>query len=205
MISKKTINVLGVLFDSKLCWSYHVTKTLSKTNKALCAIKLIRKFFTTKELIQIATATIFSILYYNSEIWYIPSLKGVIKQKILSSSANVLKACMKFNSRMISFERIHEMNNRATPATFMLYKHSLTLYRLYNSTQKPTLEWCALNSEQILTSRQLNFKIRRSNNLKVGLNALACRLFILNDMIPLQWFNKSFDTFKVNCKKLILC
>ena len=39
--SKSTINVLGVLFDSKLTWSDHVAKTLLKTNKALCAIKLI--------------------------------------------------------------------------------------------------------------------------------------------------------------------
>ena len=95
--SKSTINILGVLFDSKLSWSDHVAKTLLKTNK------LIKRFFTTRELVQIATATVYSILHYNSEIWHIHSLKQSIKQKILSSSANVLKACMKFNSRMISF------------------------------------------------------------------------------------------------------
>ena len=108
----------------------------------LCAIKLIRKFFTTKELIQIATATVFSILYYNSESWHMQSLKQSIKQKIMSSSAGVLKACMKFNLRMISFERIHTMNNIATPKQILLYKNSLALFRLYY-LNVPTLEWCA--------------------------------------------------------------
>ena len=115
-----SINVLGVLFDSKLTWSDHVATTLLKTNKALCAIKLIRKFFTTKELVQIATATVYSILYYNSKIWHLQSLKQSLKQRILSSSASVLKACMKYNSRMISFERIHSKKNRATPEKILM-------------------------------------------------------------------------------------
>ena len=201
--SKSTINILGVLFDSKLTWSDHVAKTLLKTNKALCAIKLIKRFFTTRELVQIATATVYSILYYNSEIWHVHSLKQSIKQKILSSSASVLKACMKFNSRMISFERIHLMNNRATPEKFLMYKHALALYRLYNSN-KPSLEWCALNLNQILTSRQTRFQIAKTNRLKVGLNALANRLYILNGQVPLSWLDGGFETFKVKCKALLI-
>ena len=34
--------------------------------------------------------------------------------------------------------------------------HSLALYRLYNCNE-PTLEWCALHFNQILTSRQTKF------------------------------------------------
>ena len=84
---------------------------------------------------------------------------------MLSSSANVLKACMKYNTRMISFERIHQMNNRATPEKLMTYKHSLALYRLYNQVQKPTIECCALNVNQIFTSRQTEFETVKANNL----------------------------------------
>jgi hypothetical protein len=43
--SKNEINVLGVLFDSKLQWSNHVSKVSTKANKVLNAIKLIRKCF----------------------------------------------------------------------------------------------------------------------------------------------------------------
>jgi hypothetical protein len=42
--TKKWINVLGVVFDSRLQWSEHVTKALQKSNRSLNAIKIIRKF-----------------------------------------------------------------------------------------------------------------------------------------------------------------
>ena len=71
------------------------------------------------------------------------------------------------------------MNNRATPEQILLYKHSLALFRLYNLNE-PTLEWCALNFNQVLTSRQAKFKSMKSNKLKVGLNALANRFYVLN-------------------------
>ena len=47
---------------------------------------------------------------------------------------------IKHNSRMISFERIHQINNRATPEKIMMYRHWLALYRLYNHSKKPTLK-----------------------------------------------------------------
>ena len=77
---------------------------------------------------------------------------------------------------------IHIINNRATPERFLIYKHALALFRLYTSN-KPSLEWCALHFNQIITSRQTNFRGAKSNRLKVGLNALAIRLFILNGQL----------------------
>jgi hypothetical protein len=41
ILSKKEINVLGVVFDSRLCWDNHVEKVINKENKALNAIKLL--------------------------------------------------------------------------------------------------------------------------------------------------------------------
>ena len=43
--SKSEINVLGVLFDSKLTWANHLSKQINKCNKASHAIKLIQKYF----------------------------------------------------------------------------------------------------------------------------------------------------------------
>ena len=104
---------------------------------------------------------------------------------------------------MVLFERIHSLNNRATPEQILSYKHSLALYRLYNCN-KPTFEWCALHFNQILTSRQTKFKIQISNHLKVGLNALANRLFILNNQIPITWLDGGYETFKVKSKEMFL-
>jgi hypothetical protein len=63
--TKNEINVLGVTFDSKLKWSNHVAKVIPKANRALSAIKLIRKYFNTKVLLQILTSNYFLVLYYN--------------------------------------------------------------------------------------------------------------------------------------------
>jgi hypothetical protein len=42
--SNKTINVLGILFDSKLSWVAQVPHAISKANRALHTIKIIKKF-----------------------------------------------------------------------------------------------------------------------------------------------------------------
>jgi hypothetical protein len=65
IISKKVINVLGVLFNNRLSWSQHIRMDIpiQKSNKALNAIKLIRKYFKTKELQQQLTSNFFLYLH----------------------------------------------------------------------------------------------------------------------------------------------
>ena len=47
------------------------------------------------------------ILYYNAVIWPTPEISSVMKQTLLSTSANALRSCMLFGCTEISFERIH--------------------------------------------------------------------------------------------------
>ena len=198
--SSKTINVLGVIFDQKLQWTEQIAHCTANSSKALTAIKMIKKIFNTKELLQLITANFYSILYYNAEIWLLQSLKSNLKQKLLSSSAKAIQVCIKFCTRDVSFVDLHNTYNRATPEKFLLYKHAITLFKLMNDPTFTT-EWVALNFNQIFTSRQSRFLATKANNRKVGLNALANRVYILNNRIPLDWFNMSFATFKVHCKK----
>ena len=104
---------------------------------------------------------------------------------------------------MISFENIHKLNNRAMPEAFMKYKISIQLHKLYNAAI-PSLDWCSLNFDQILTSRQIHFLISKSNKNKVGLNILTNRFSVLNGLIPLSNLNSTIDTFKIHMKKLFL-
>ena len=198
--SCKFINVLGVIFDQKLQWSNHIAFCISKSSKSLTAIRMIKKFFNTQELLQLVTSNFYSILYYNSEIWHLSSLKSNLKQKLLSASAKAIKVCVKYCTRDVSFNNLHVIYKRATPEKFLLYRHALCLFKLINYPIFQT-EWVALNFNQILTSRQTKFCSSRANRKKVGLNALANRFFILNNRIPLDWFNMSINTFKIHCKK----
>ena len=68
-MSKKSMNVLGVVFDSKLNWSTHVAKAIVKAKKALIAQKLIKRFFSISEMRTLLDANFYSILYYNAVVW----------------------------------------------------------------------------------------------------------------------------------------
>jgi hypothetical protein len=111
--AKKTINVLHVLFDSKLQRSPHIDKTINKANRALNVIKIIRNFFTTVELIKIVTSNYFSILFNNSEIWHIPTLNHISMHALLVASATSLKMCLHYLVEMISYLNLHKITNRA--------------------------------------------------------------------------------------------
>jgi hypothetical protein len=89
--SKEDTNILGMTFDSKLKWGPQVSQAIEVANKALQAIKMIRRFFTTLEIIQLLTSNFFSRLYYGSELWHLPTLNQNLKQLLLSASANALK------------------------------------------------------------------------------------------------------------------
>ena len=189
----------------ELCLRWlHLLKAVSnKAVKAINAIRLIKRYFTKSELLQLITANVFSLLYYNSEIWQIPNLKGDLKKKLTTVSATAIKVCMFYPDRMISHVNIHKMNNRAMPESLMTYKMALQLHKLYN-TNDQSLDWISLNFDQILTSRQTTFMISKTNKTKIGLKTMANRLSILNSRIPLSWLNATLSMYKVKCKKLFL-
>ena len=201
--TKDHMNVVGVIFDSKLNWAKHISTQINKANSALHAIKLIRKYFNPKEILSLLTANYFSILYYNSEVWHIPSLKPELKQILLSSSANALKISQKLPDRYESFINVHRACKRATPNQFIIYKHSILLHKLYN-LHSPKLDWVDLNFNQTFTSRQTTFNTIKSNNFLIGNNLLSSRLSILNSKIHLRDLNLSLDAFKIKYKKIML-
>jgi hypothetical protein len=51
--TKNEINALGKGFDTRLCWPHQSVHAIQKSKKELNVIKLIRKFFSTKELLQL--------------------------------------------------------------------------------------------------------------------------------------------------------
>ena len=144
-----------------------------------------------------------SILYYNSEIWHLPTLKQELKQKLISISARAIKTCMFYPDNTISFENLHRMNNRAMPDAIMHYKCALQLFKVYN-TNDYTFDWTVMNFNHIFTSRQTSFMLLKTNRTKVGLNLMANRFSILNGKIPFLWLNESKTSFKLKCKKTIL-
>ena len=201
--SQSSMNVLGIIFDSKLTWSNQVSQTTQKAKKALHAIKMIRKYFTKNEITMLLTSNFYSILYYNSEIWHIPNLAPELKQLLMSASANALKLSQPVTNQMQSYVDVHKECKRAQPEQMMLYKHAIMLHKLYN-VNFPEMDWLALNFQQTTTSRQTNFCIVKNNNFRIGNNILTNRISILNNKIELKDLNMSLPAFKVLYKSKLL-
>ena len=126
------------------------------------AIWLIRKYFSKTELL---TSNFYSVLHYNSETWYLPSLKASQKQKLLSASAKALRTYRKVIDYDQSFISIHSLSKRATPEMLMRYKLALGLYKLY-TVNFNSIKFTHLNFNQLLTGRQTMFKTQKKQSLQ---------------------------------------
>ena len=124
-----------------------------------------------------------SNVYYNLEICHIPTLKNELKKKLISISAREIKTYMYYPDRMIFFENIHKMNNRAMPDAIMSYKCPIQLFKLYNDNEM-SMDWVNLNLNQTFTTRRTTFSIFKTNVSKVGLNQILYRILEINGLIP---------------------
>ena len=203
LTSQHTINVLGVLFDCKLAWTSQVAQTIKKSRKALQAIRLIKKYLTKKETKQLLTSNFYSILYYNCEIWLMPSISPRLKQQLLSASANALRLLNNISDLRLSFDQLHNIHKRANPTKMMQYRLSIQLYKIYNATTVDE-DWVDLNVQQSFNARTNTLHINDYSNLKVGKNIMMNRLGLLNFQIDLDLFNTSLNTFKIKMKRLFM-
>ena len=201
--SKKTINVLGVLFDSKLQWNEQVSQTITKSKRALHGIKLIKKYLTKEETKMLLTSNFYSILYYNCEIWLSQGLHARQKQQLLSASAHALKLVNNVNDMMIAYSQLHRAEKRALPMDFAKYRLSIQLFKIYNG-EIGNNDWLDMNLQQNFSSRSRIFRISDYSKLSIGKNILANRMTALNNQIDLDWLNLSLITFKLKVKSLFL-
>ena len=203
LTSKDHMNVLGVIFDSKLQWHYQVQSAVNKSKKALNAIFLIRKYFSKKQLLSIITSNFYTILYYNAEVWLLPTLGPQLKQKILSASSAPLKLCTPNYNYLMSFNSLHYLNQRATPTQFTIYTHALLLHKTYND-ETMSNDWLNLFFNQQFNQRELNVKFYNTSSYRIGNNIISNRFTILNGKIKLSWLNDSYESYKIKCKENFL-
>ena len=194
------MNVLGVVFDSRLNWSEHVSEAVRKSNRALCALRLIKRYLTSSNMRTLLISIYYSILYYNSEIWLGPHLLSNSKQQLLSASAKAIRSCMPLPNPFISFELVHKNCKFSTPTQVGLFKLSLLLYKTLNSTTF-SKDWLELTDQIVITRRQVTFDSFMKNNYKIGLNILTNRFNQLKHLIDLDDFNLDVIPFKLKMKR----
>jgi hypothetical protein len=144
----------------------------------LNALRLIRRFFNTKELLQQLTSNY-------CEVWMISSLKLTIQNSLLTASANALKMAYHYPKRLINYITLHKTANRATPKMLTKYELALQLHKIYNHCI-PYNKWIILRFDQILTTRQTTFMTNHNIRNNTRRNALINRINELNGLIGLE-------------------
>ena len=114
-------------------------------------------------------------------------------------SAAPLKLTTKNYDNMISFDKLHYLNQRATPNQLTTYKHALLLHKTYND-ENMVLNWQNLFFNQYFNDRDPLVKFFNNSKYKVGNNILSNRFTTLNGKTLLSWLNLSFVTYKIKCK-----
>jgi hypothetical protein len=145
-------------------------KCNKKANRSLNAIKLIRKYFNSNELLALTTSNFYSVLFYNSEVWLSGYLNDSVKHKLFVASANALKMCRHYCDQSISFIELHKNTKRVTPMMLSEYKCALQLFKTFNEC------------------------------LPINEHSLCSRFYQLNGKIPQEWLGKSYSCYKILCK-----
>ena len=89
--TKKSMKVLGVIFDTKLTWYEHISKTIVSANKVKQGLAIISKYFCVEEMLKLATANFYSRLYYAAKVWLISTIAAPLKKKLWQVSSRMLK------------------------------------------------------------------------------------------------------------------
>ena len=163
--------MLGVLFDSKLEWSLQVENSVRKARSSLQGLRVINKYFTTTERLTLLTSFFYSRLYYGSQIWLMPSLKGALKSRLFSASG----AALRLLDKNLSFKELHKKYNRATPTQFQKYTTAVSLYDLIKK-EIPEEEWINLREIRGWAFRQITNSSVELTVCQTGSSQLQTRL-----------------------------
>ena len=200
---KKTMKILGVIFDAKLTWHDHVNYAIQGANRAKQALSLISKYFTSQELLVLATAYFYGKLYYAAEIWLHSGIKACLKKHIWQSSSRMLQIVDKDRERLKSFVNLHKQYKRATPVMWSNYVTAVCMFNVMKQ----------IGSDQLLPMASLNVLhnarragplFTRSNNLKIGFNCMTNRLQVVSSRLSIDWTAYTKEHYKIMCKRVFI-
>jgi hypothetical protein len=138
----------------------------------------------------------YSCLYYGSQVWLIPSLKGVLKSKLFSASGAALRLLDKDSS----CKDLHKEFNRATPTQFQKYTTAVSLYDLIKK-EIPEDEWINLQFNIQNDRQNARLSFQANNKLKCEFNCQSNRYKSITNEIDKEWIGLTRDTYKTKCKK----
>lgn len=197
------MRVLGIVFDSKLSWSNHVDKIILDSKRATYGLRRLAKFIPQHRMMEIATAHVYSKLYYGATVWLNESLSKPHWLRLLSASANIIKSSLGLFYWNISFRVLHEVASRATPRMLSTSLKSIALYELLREGNPPAIAR-DVNDKISIHSRSDKFHIPDTSRTKIGKNSLSNRLQDVCELVNVEDFELERVPFKMKMKRKFL-
>ena len=90
----KQMKIFFLIFDSKLNWYYQTVTAIEKANKAKQALRIISKFFSSQEMVNLSTALFYSRLNYGGLAFFslVCNSKGKTSASIIQNAKKFSKA-----------------------------------------------------------------------------------------------------------------
>lgn len=195
--SKREMKVLGLVFDSRLKWTTQIEKAIKNSRISGHGLRYLSRYFTNDELVTVVKSQVYSSIYYNCEVWLIPSLNKKLKKRLRSAITGCLKSAFGLWSWPLNSSDIHEICGIATLEQWANYAHARTLYKIIRA-EKPEEIYKGL-LEQSLVERRANITYFHPSNKKViGINKFQNRVKFVSSKIK----NTGWDLDEANFKKL---
>jgi len=202
--SRKTMKVLGVIFDKKLDWSSHIADVTTKVMRIQFGLKCLKKYLTTDELLNLVTMLGMSKLYYGAPVWLSRQLHDINQRRLLRAGASLIKACLPLNDwGLVSFADLHQLSNKPTPMMMADHCQAMMLKKvMLNST--PELVWLKLQMNYRINRRTGAIQFGNGSVTPHGKHNFENRIQHISSKLPPGWENLTIGQFKVLSKRLFL-
>jgi Reverse transcriptase (RNA-dependent DNA polymerase) len=200
---KDHMKVLGIEFDSRLTWARHVDKIILEAKRASHGLRRLSRFIPQERMMELATAFVYSKLYYGAVVWLNEAMAKPYWKRILAVSAHTIKNALGLYEWNLSYKDLHELAGRAMPKQMSDYQKCLALYNILRDGNPPAIA-SEINDKISIHKRTDRFHIPDDSKTKLGRNSLANRLGEVCGQLQVEDFELEKVPFKMKMKRKFL-
>jgi len=193
--STPTMKALGLTFQSDLKWSKHVEATLKKIRPKLSMLRKIRKNLDLEQFLRVATAQLYSIMYYASAVWLNETLKSEEWKKLRSMHYRILRAGIRDYKQRVSKKVIDVLCKRATPQMWSNYSTNTVSIKIIRDRSPQYLYNLVMETFYIERRKPDLAKFYDNSRGKIGKHRLCNRLTNLSS-IP-GWYGMDLNDHEI--------
>jgi hypothetical protein len=199
--SKKSMRVLGLLFDDCLSWEPQALECVKTCKRMKPALWKLKRRLTKTEFSQVITSHYYPRLYFSSEVW-LNCLSSKLSKIIASVHYHPLRMLLNDFKVRLSRKTIDKLPCRASPRDYNEFKIAKMLIHVCDNAA-PFLLFHEIVSHSLFDRRSMKCpKFYDTSRLKIGQQAFANRLNKVSRKINFDWngIELSRDTLRIKLK-----